>query len=91
MAAACLDLTRSLRRRGAIVLAAFALVWALAGGSGTPAALPVGVVAALVSAGAVVVAFRGTAGPVRRTVRLPEKWNRGSVWSTRPKWSRSSR
>ncbi|MEU3686883.1 DUF7010 family protein [Streptomyces narbonensis] len=78
--AECLALTRGLRRRGAIVLAVFGLVWALAGGSGVAAApVPVvlGVVAAVVTAGAVVVAFRGTKGPVNRLVRLPEKWNRG--------------
>ncbi|MFF9912733.1 DUF7010 family protein [Streptomyces sp. NPDC013457] len=78
--AECLALTRTLRRRGAIVLAVFALVWALAGGSGitaAPVSVAVGVVAALVTAGAVVLAFRGTAGPVTRPVRLPEKWNRG--------------
>ncbi|MFC8277224.1 DUF7010 family protein [Streptomyces sp. NPDC057271] len=78
--AECLALTRDLRRRGAIVLAVFALVWALAGGSGI-AAVPVsgaiGVVAACVTVGAVVLAFRGAAGPVTRPVRLPEKWNRG--------------
>ncbi|MFE5487145.1 DUF7010 family protein [Streptomyces sp. NPDC056527] len=78
--AECLALTRNLRRRGAIVLAVFALVWAFAGGSGIaamPVSTAVGVVAAVVTIGAVVLAFRGTAGPVTRTVRLPEKWNRG--------------
>ncbi|MFF8838836.1 DUF7010 family protein [Streptomyces sp. NPDC015130] len=78
--AECLALTRGLRRRGAIVLAVFGLVWALAGGSGVtagPVAVAVGVVAAAVAGGAVVVAFRGTRGPVHRLVRLPEKWNRG--------------
>ncbi|MFE7550321.1 hypothetical protein [Streptomyces gardneri] len=78
--AECVALTRGLRRRGAIVLAVFGLVWALAGGSGVAAAavsVAVGVVAAAVTVGAVVVAFRGTRGPVTRTVRLPEKWNRG--------------
>ncbi|WP_329621063.1 hypothetical protein OG357_11570 [Streptomyces sp. NBC_01255] len=78
--AECLALTRSLRRRGAIVLAVFGLVWAFAGGSGiaaAPASVAVGVVAAVVTAGAVVIAFRGTRGPVNRPVRLPEKWNRG--------------
>ncbi|MCX5228803.1 hypothetical protein ABZY16_37210 [Streptomyces sp. NPDC006553] len=78
--AECLALTRNLRRRGAIVLAVFALVWAFAGGSGiaaVPVSVAVGVVAAVVTAGAVVFAFRGTAGPATRLVRLPEKWNRG--------------
>lgn len=78
--AECLTLTRDLRRRGAIVLAVFALVWAFAAGSGiaaVPVSVAVGVVAAAVTVGAVVTAFRGTRGPVTRTVRLPEKWNRG--------------
>lgn len=78
--AECLAVTRSLRRRGAIVLAVFGLVWAFAGGSGiaaAPVSVAVGVVAAVVTAGAVVIAFRGTRGPVNRPVRLPEKWNRG--------------
>ncbi|MEU7034639.1 hypothetical protein ABZ958_13250 [Streptomyces sp. NPDC046237] len=78
--AECLALTRNLRRRGAIVLAVFALVWALAGGSGiaaVPVSVAIGVVAACVTVGAVVLAFRGAAGPVTRPVRLPEKWNRG--------------
>ncbi|MER7952882.1 hypothetical protein ABTY59_36435 [Streptomyces sp. NPDC096079] len=78
--AECLALTRNLRRRGAIVLAVFALVWAFAGGSGiaaVPVSVTVGVVAAAVTVGAVVLAFRGAAGPVTRLVRLPEKWNRG--------------
>ncbi|CAM5594131.1 hypothetical protein [Streptomyces narbonensis] len=78
--AECLALTRGLRRRGAIVLAVFGLVWALAGGSGIaagPVSVAVGVLGVVVAAGAVVVAFRGTRGPVNRLVRLPEKWNRG--------------
>jgi hypothetical protein len=78
--AECLTLTRDLRRRGAIVLAVFALVWAFAAGSGiaaVPVSVAVGVVAAAVTVGAVVTAFRGTTRPVTRTVRLPEKWNRG--------------
>ncbi|MFE3070062.1 hypothetical protein [Streptomyces sp. NPDC059247] len=78
--AECLALTRDLRRRGAIVLAVFALVWAFAGGSGiaaAPVSVAVGIVAAAVTVAAVVLAFRGTAGPVTRLVRLPEKWNRG--------------
>ncbi|MFE2558480.1 hypothetical protein ACFXGT_21140 [Streptomyces sp. NPDC059352] len=78
--AECLALTRSLRRRGAIVLAVFALVWAFAGGSGIasePVSGIVSVLAVIVTAGAVVAARRGAAGPVTRTIRLPEKWNRG--------------
>ncbi|WP_369146640.1 hypothetical protein [Streptomyces sp. R44] len=77
MDAACVDLTRTLRRRGAIVLAVFALVWALAGGSGTPVATPVDVVAMAVTTAVLERAFRGTTRPVTRTVRLPAKWNRG--------------
>ncbi|MFC9398887.1 DUF7010 family protein [Streptomyces sp. NPDC057027] len=77
MDAACVDLTRTLRRRGGLVLAVFGLVWALAGGSGTSVATPVNVVALAVTIAAAERAFRGTAGPVTRTVRLPEKWNRG--------------
>ncbi|MFD6888629.1 hypothetical protein [Streptomyces sp. NPDC059957] len=78
--AECEALTQKLRRRGAIVLASFALVWAFAGGSGIasmPVAVTVGVVAAVLTAGAVVLAFRGAAGAPVRQVRLPEKWNRG--------------
>ncbi|MEU6891576.1 hypothetical protein ABZ934_07205 [Streptomyces sp. NPDC046557] len=78
--AECEALTRNLRRRGAIVLAFFALVWAFAGGSGIasmPVSVTVGVVAVVLTAVAVVSAFRGAAGPVVRQVRLPEKWNRG--------------
>lgn len=76
----CLTLTQSLRRRGAVVLAVFALVWAFAAGSGIavmPVAVAVGVVGAVLTGVAVVLAHRGAAGPARRTVRLPEKWNRG--------------
>ncbi|MFD3436840.1 hypothetical protein ACFWU3_04960 [Streptomyces sp. NPDC058685] len=76
----CQTLTQNLRRRGAIVLAVFALVWAFAGGSGieaVPLSVAVGVVAAALSVAGVVLAFRGAAGPAVRSVRLPEKWNRG--------------
>ncbi|MFD3659449.1 DUF7010 family protein [Streptomyces sp. NPDC058659] len=78
--AECRALTRGLRRRGAIVLAVFALVWAFAGGSGIASVAVSGIVgtlAVIVTAGALVAARRGTAGPVTRTVTLPEKWNRG--------------
>ncbi|MEU2240901.1 hypothetical protein ABZ572_16035 [Streptomyces sp. NPDC018338] len=77
--AECLTLTRDLRRRGATVLAVFALVWAFAAGSGIASVPVAGVISALaiiVTAYALVTARRGTAGPVTRTVRLPEKWNR---------------
>ncbi|MFE6131031.1 hypothetical protein ACFQ6Q_22655 [Streptomyces sp. NPDC056437] len=76
----CQTLTQNLRRRGAIVLAVFALVWAFAGGSGIEAAavsVAVGVAAAALSVAGVVLAFRGAAAPAVRSVRLPEKWNRG--------------
>ncbi|MEU0088279.1 hypothetical protein [Streptomyces sp. NPDC006274] len=76
----CLTLTQNLRRRGATVLAAFALVWAFAAGSGIasmPVAVAVGAVGAVLTGAAVALAFRGAAGPARRVVRLPEKWNRG--------------
>ncbi|MBB4982889.1 MULTISPECIES: hypothetical protein [Streptomyces] len=75
--ASCVGPTRTPRRRGGLVLAVFGLVWALAGGSGTSFATPVTVVALAVTIAAAERAFRGTAGPVTRTVRLPEKWNRG--------------
>ncbi|MFE4589979.1 hypothetical protein [Streptomyces laurentii] len=79
--AECLDLTRTLRRRGAAVFSVFAVVWALAGASGVASALAptlVGAaVAVAVTAAVLVVAFRGTAGPVTRPVRLPERWQRG--------------
>jgi hypothetical protein len=76
----CLTLTQNLRRRGAIVLAVFALVWACAAGSGIalmPVAVAVGATGAVLTGVAVALAFRGAAGPARRAVRLPEKWNRG--------------
>ncbi|WP_404787457.1 hypothetical protein [Streptomyces pristinaespiralis] len=76
----CLTLTQNLRRRGAIVLAVFALVWAFAAGSGIaamPVSVTVGAVGAVLTVVAVVLAFRGAAGPARRMVELPEKWNRG--------------
>ncbi|MFJ8077225.1 hypothetical protein ACIQ7Q_25665 [Streptomyces sp. NPDC096176] len=75
-----LTLTQQLRRRGAVVLAVFALVWAFAAGSGlasTTAAVVVGIVGAALTVAAVVAAFRGAAGTARRMVRLPGKWNRG--------------
>ncbi|MFE5795265.1 hypothetical protein ACFQ8C_22210 [Streptomyces sp. NPDC056503] len=77
--AECLALTRTLRRRGVVVLSVFGLVWALAGGSGLPApGLPVaGALGVLLTAGALAAGFRGTAREVTRPVRLPERWNRG--------------
>ncbi|MFF3322765.1 DUF7010 family protein [Streptomyces sp. NPDC002889] len=76
----CLTLTRNLRRRGATVLAVFALVWAFAAGSGIPAmavSVTVAVVAAALTVAAVALAFRGATRPITRVVRLPAKWNRG--------------
>ncbi|MGW6535636.1 hypothetical protein ACWGBV_33615 [Streptomyces sp. NPDC055051] len=77
--AECATLTRTLRRRGIVVLSVFAAVWALAGGSGLPAPGPLvaGVAAALLTAGTLVAGFRATAREVTRPVRLPERWNRG--------------
>ncbi|MFD4377407.1 hypothetical protein [Streptomyces sp. NPDC058486] len=77
--AECLALTRTLRRRGVVVLSVFGVVWALAGGSGLPGpgVLVAGVVGALLAGATLVAGFRGTAGEVTRPVRLPERWNRG--------------
>ncbi|MER5738855.1 hypothetical protein ABT117_24650 [Streptomyces sp. NPDC002262] len=77
--AACRALTRTLRRRGVIVLSVFGVVWAPAGGSGLPAPGPVaaGVLGAVLAGATLTAGFRGTAGEVTRPVRLPERWNRG--------------
>ncbi|MFF9343104.1 MULTISPECIES: DUF7010 family protein [unclassified Streptomyces] len=77
--AECLALTRTLRRRGVVVLSVFGTVWALAGGSGLPAPGPVvvGVLGAVLAVATLAAGFRGTAGAVNRPVRLPERWNRG--------------
>ncbi|MER5551080.1 hypothetical protein ABT001_05225 [Streptomyces sp. NPDC002793] len=77
--ATCVALTRTLRRRGTVVLSVFALVWAFAGASGlasSGAALAVGIVAVPVSAAAVLLAYRAGAAPSPRTVDLPERWER---------------
>ncbi|MFJ6421234.1 DUF7010 family protein [Streptomyces hydrogenans] len=77
--AACLTLTRTLRRRGVVVLSVFGVVWALAGGSGLPAPglVVAGVLGAVLAGATLAAGFRGTAGEVTRPVRLPERWNRG--------------
>ncbi|MFF6790069.1 DUF7010 family protein [Streptomyces filamentosus] len=77
--AECLALTRTLRRRGVVVLSVFGMVWALAGGSGlpSPGLAVAGVLGALLTAGTLVAGRRRTAGEVTRPVRLPERWNRG--------------
>ncbi|WP_030750929.1 DUF7010 family protein [Streptomyces griseus] len=76
--AECLALTRTLRRRGVVVLSVFGVVWALAGGSGlpSPGLAVAGGLGALLAAGTLV-AGRRAAGEVTRPVRLPERWNRG--------------
>ncbi|MEV6168522.1 hypothetical protein AB0L99_09915 [Streptomyces sp. NPDC051954] len=80
--AECLALTRSLRRRGTLVLSVFALVWAFAGASGTGSAtdaVPVAieVAAALLTAAALCAGYRRNAAPSPRTVSLPRNWARG--------------
>ncbi|MFE9725493.1 hypothetical protein ACFYQ5_18300 [Streptomyces sp. NPDC005794] len=80
--ATCVALTRTLRRRGTVVLSVFALVWAFAGASGLAeaphggAALAVEIIAAPVTAAAVFLAYRKGAAPSPRTVVLPENWAR---------------
>lgn len=80
--AECLVLTRRLRRRGTLVLAAFALLWAFTAASGTGSAtdvVPVAVEAAavLVTAVAIHLGRREGAAPSPRTVSLPANWARG--------------
>ncbi|MDF6019585.1 hypothetical protein [Streptomyces sp. JH34] len=75
----CVALTRTLRRRGTVVLSVFALVWAFAGASGLAsrgAALTVEILAAPVTAAAVYLAYRKGAAPSPRTVDLPGNWAR---------------
>lgn len=72
---------RKLRRRGALILALFALVWAAAGASGVASAggasTLVGAVAVALTAVAVVYAVRsGAPGVVQRPRRLPDQWYR---------------
>ncbi|MFB8119420.1 hypothetical protein ACFQ6U_10970 [Streptomyces sp. NPDC056465] len=77
--AECAALTRTLRRRGTVVLSVFALVWALAGASGLAsggAALAVEIIAVPVTAVAVFLAYRKGAAPSPRMVDLPHNWAR---------------
>lgn len=81
-ASECLALTRTLRRRGTVVLSVFALVWAFAGASGTgPAdgAVPLATeaVAVLLTVAALFLGLRKGAAPSPRTVNLPANWARG--------------
>ncbi|MGP3774024.1 DUF7010 family protein [Streptomyces sp. SDT5-1] len=76
--AECVTLTRSLRRRGTLVLSVFALVWAFAGASGTgSAALALEAAAVALTAAAVYLGYRRNAAPSPRTVDLPRNWARG--------------
>ncbi|GGS65205.1 DUF7010 family protein [Streptomyces violaceus] len=80
--AECLALTRSLRRRGTLVLAVFALAWAVAAASGTgsatdPAPLGIEGAAVLLTAVALYLGYRKGAAPSPRTVSLPANWARG--------------
>ncbi|WP_307125607.1 hypothetical protein [Streptomyces sp. B1I3] len=75
----CLALTLNLRRRGTLVLSAFALVWAFAGASGLASsgvALAVEILAVPLTAVAVFLAYRKGAAPSPRTVSLPDNWAR---------------
>ncbi|MFD5038357.1 hypothetical protein ACFWNI_14835 [Streptomyces sp. NPDC058377] len=77
--AECVALTRSLRRRGTVVLSVFALVWAFAGASGlasSGAALAVEIIAVPVTAAALFLAYREGAAPSPRLVDLPANWAR---------------
>ncbi|MFI6950837.1 hypothetical protein [Streptomyces sp. NPDC050422] len=77
--AECLALTRSLRRRGALVLSVFAVVWAFAGASGVAssgAALAVEILAVPLTATAILLAYRKGAAPSPRLVDLPRNWAR---------------
>ncbi|WP_329039829.1 hypothetical protein OHT61_18360 [Streptomyces sp. NBC_00178] len=77
--AECAALTRTLRRRGTVVLSVFALVWAFAGASGLASpglALAVETAAVPLAVAAVFLAYRKGAAPSPRTVNLPENWAR---------------
>ncbi len=79
---ACLALTRTLRRRGTLVLCVFALVWAFAAASGTGSATDVvplvtEAAAVLVTAGTVYLGYRRGAAPSPRVVSPPPNWARG--------------
>ncbi|MGI5426531.1 DUF7010 family protein [Streptomyces sp. CA-179760] len=80
--AECLALTRTLRRRGTLVLAVFALVWAVAAASGAgsatdPAPLGIEVGGVLLTVVALCLGYRKGAAPSPRTVSLPANWTRG--------------
>jgi hypothetical protein len=71
--------SRSLRRRGTLILALFALLWAVVGASGLPtgAAWAVGIAAVVLAAAAIALAFRGGGeGSPERARRQPEGWYR---------------
>ena len=73
------DRSRSLRRRGALVLAMFALLWAAVASSGlaSDAAWALRIAAVVVSAGAVLLTFRpGLTGAPERPLAQPENWYR---------------
>jgi hypothetical protein len=77
--AECAALTRTLRRRGTVVLSVFALVWAFAGASGlasSGAAAAVEILAVPVTVAAIVLACRKGAAPSPRAVNLPQNWAR---------------
>lgn len=73
------ELSRSLRQRGALILALFSLLWAAVGASGLPstAAWVVRIAAVLISAGALMLTFRpGGAETPERARQQPEGWHR---------------
>ncbi|MFD0021067.1 hypothetical protein [Streptomyces sp. NPDC058382] len=77
--AECAALTRSLRRRGTVVLSVFAAVWAFAGASGltsSGASAAIEIVAVPLTAVAIVLAYRKGAAPSPRMVNLPGNWAR---------------
>jgi hypothetical protein len=70
--------SRALRRRGALVLALFAVLWAAVGASGMPADLAPGIRIAgvVISAAVILVAFRPGVAPGERRRRQPVGWYR---------------
>ncbi|MFD6277746.1 hypothetical protein ACFWFI_19560 [Streptomyces sp. NPDC060209] len=75
----CVALTRNLRRRGTLVLSVFAVIWAFAGASGlasSGAALAIEIIALLLTAVAIVLAYRKGSAPSPRMVDLPANWAR---------------
>jgi hypothetical protein len=71
------ELSRSLQRRGVLILAPIGVVWGLVGASGLPAGPAWGlrIAAALLAVGAVVLAVRpAPAGRAPRERHLPERW-----------------